>query len=84
MSMSKAEWAGRRVWVTGASSGIGEALALAIVRGGGRVVISARRVDRLRDVQVASGHPEQVAIVPLDQSAPERATDAVRLVVPSL
>src|SRR5688572_18284859 len=65
--MSEGTWVGRRVWVTGASSGIGEALAMAIVRGGGRVVISARRLDRLHAVRDASGHPGHVAIVALDE-----------------
>lgn len=76
--MFEGAWAGRRVWVTGASSGIGEALAMAIVRGGGRVVLSARRLERLHEVRTATGLPDHVAIVALDQSDPERVTDAVR------
>jgi short-subunit dehydrogenase len=75
------KWAGRRVWVTGASSGIGEALATAIVRGGGRVILSARRLDKLHAVRAATGHPDQVAVVALDQSQPEHVTDAVRSAV---
>jgi short-subunit dehydrogenase len=74
-------WAGRRVWVTGASGGIGEALASAIVRDGGRVVISARRLDRLNAVRAATGRPEHVAIVALDQSQPDNVSDAVRSAV---
>jgi short-subunit dehydrogenase len=74
-------WADRRVWVTGASSGIGEALALAIVRGGGRVVISARRLERLQAVRDASARPDHVAVVVLDQSRPEAVADAVRSAV---
>ena len=54
---------------------------MAIVRGGGRVVISARRLDRLQAIRDASGHPNHVAIVALDQSHPEGATDAVRSAV---
>ena len=79
--MSEGAWAGRRVWVTGASSGIGEAMALAIVRGGGRVVISARRLDKLHAVRVATRRPSNVAIVALDQSQPEDVADAVRSAV---
>ena len=79
--MSGGRWVDRRVWVTGASSGIGEALAIAIVRGGGRVVISARRLDRLQAVRVATGRPDQVAIVALDQSEPEGVADPVRSAV---
>jgi NAD(P)-dependent dehydrogenase (short-subunit alcohol dehydrogenase family) len=41
---------GRVVWITGASSGIGRALALRLARGGDRVAISARRADELHGV----------------------------------
>lgn len=57
------EWAGRRVWIVGASSGIGAALAKALLALGARVAISARREDRLE--AVAQGHPNAL-VVPLD------------------
>src|SRR5688572_29719723 len=79
--MFEGAWVGRRVWVTGASSGIGEALATAIVRGGARVVISARRLDKLHALRAATGRPDHVAVVALDQSHPEGVTDAVRSAV---
>ena len=41
---------GKRVLVTGASSGIGAGLAVAFARGGATVGICARREDRLREV----------------------------------
>lgn len=81
VTTSSGRWSGRRVWVTGASSGIGEALATAIVREGGRVVLSARRIERLREVQAATGNPDRVAIVPLDQSHPDRVMDSVRAAI---
>ncbi|MEO6222771.1 MAG: SDR family oxidoreductase [Vicinamibacterales bacterium] len=79
--MSKGEWTGRRVWVTGASSGIGEALVMALVRDGGRVVISARRLDKLHAVRAATDRPDHVAIVSLDQGQPERVGEAVQSAV---
>lgn len=46
---------GRRVLIVGASSGIGAALARAVVAGGGQVAISARRVERLEALVAEMG-----------------------------
>ena len=56
----------RRVWITGASSGIGEALALAFHRAGARLILSARREDELKRVQAACGGEPNTRILPLD------------------
>jgi len=45
-----ADWAGQRVWVVGASSGIGAGLARALHARGARVAVSARRAEALREV----------------------------------
>lgn len=42
---------GKVVWITGASSGIGEAMAYQVARNRGRLVLSARRVPELRRVK---------------------------------
>lgn len=60
----------QRVWVTGASSGIGEALARAFVAEGAHVVISARSEDKLQ--ALAAEAPDRYTVVPLDVSEPEQ------------
>ena len=39
--------AGKVVWITGGSGGIGEALALTASEQGAKLILSARRVDEL-------------------------------------
>lgn len=54
------------VWVTGASSGIGEAVALAFVAQGAEVIASARSEDKLQAIKMHSAAPERFHVVPLD------------------
>ena len=59
---------GKVVWITGASSGIGEALALGCASLGAKVVLSSRREEELVRVSEAIGekHPTEVMCLPLD------------------
>ena len=57
---------GKVVWLTGASSGIGEALAYALAERGARLVLSARRADELERVRARCARLDQHHIVPLD------------------
>ncbi len=54
------DWSDQRVWIIGASSGIGEALALALLVRGARVAVSARRAEPLR--ALAAAHPRATAM----------------------
>jgi dehydrogenase/reductase SDR family protein 7B len=62
----------RAIWITGASSGIGRALALAFHRAGARLVLSARREEVLDEVRRACGDDaEHITVLPLDLSEPQ-------------
>jgi len=61
---------GKVVWITGASTGIGKAVALEAAKNGAKVVISARRealLNEVRDLCVTKGcSKESVLVLPLD------------------
>lgn len=58
------------VWITGASSGIGEALAYAFSREGAKLILSGRREAELERVKNhCAGSPENIAVLPLDLTA---------------
>lgn len=54
------------VWITGASSGIGEALAYAYSRKGARLILSSRNEAKLREVRSRCENPHHHLVVPLD------------------
>ena len=63
---------GKVVWVTGASSGIGEALVYELAKKGAKLIISSRRKEELERVKgncVAAAQPN-IRIVPLDLAEP--------------
>jgi NADP-dependent 3-hydroxy acid dehydrogenase YdfG len=68
------DWAGRRVWVVGASSGIGAALAEALVEAGARVAVSARREGAL--AALAARRPDQVLPLAVDVTDPVAVGEA--------
>jgi dehydrogenase/reductase SDR family member 7B len=58
----------KTVWITGASSGIGEALAVLASRRDARLVLTARRESELKRVRELCQDPARVALLPLDLS----------------
>lgn len=63
--------------VTGASSGIGEALARVLAANGSNLVITARRVERLNRLreELESAHKREVLVVPMDLARPDSALE---------
>ena len=58
------DFSGKTVWITGASSGIGEACARAFADAGAKTVLSGRRVDALQ--AVADDLPTDALILPFE------------------
>lgn len=70
---------GKVVLVTGASSGIGQATALALSKAGARVAVGARRADRLKSL--AQDAPGEILALELDVTDRESVNDAVAATV---
>src|ERR1051326_1955028 len=74
--MSSSRFRGKIVWITGASSGIGEALARHFAQTGSRLILSSRRREELGRVAKTCSGAESVDVLPLDLSLPESMEDA--------
>ncbi len=60
------DFANKTVWITGASSGIGEALAYKFSKLGAKLLISSRDETRLNEVRAACDNPLLHHVVPMD------------------
>lgn len=74
---------GKTVWVTGASSGLGEALCKALARYGANVVLSARRKDELDRVaeECAKSGSGSFMVLPLDAGNLKNADELTSKVI---
>ncbi|GFO13183.1 dehydrogenase/reductase sdr family member [Plakobranchus ocellatus] len=80
--------AGKVVWITGASAGIGEHLAYQLTQVGCKVILSARReeqLNRVKDACLASAKcrtkADDILVLPLDVSQCDTHEDAVQTVL---
>jgi dehydrogenase/reductase SDR family protein 7B len=62
---------GKLVWITGASSGIGESLSRQFAHLGCRLVLSSRRESELQRVASSCTGAQGIFVIPLDLSKPE-------------
>lgn len=69
------------IWITGASSGIGEASVYKFVKEGYKVILSARNKEGLEKVKSSSSNPQNCKVLPLDlidqASFPEKFKEAI-------
>ncbi len=81
-------FSGKWVWITGASSGIGKGLALALASQGASLVLSSRNQEKLQEVKkTISLDDEHCRIVPLDmtdEQAVKKAAEKVLSTIPRL
>lgn len=67
----------RIIWITGASSGIGEALAYELSQNGAKLILSARNAEKLEKVKSQCLNPQQHQVIPLDLADVETINGAV-------
>ncbi len=68
----------RHVWITGASSGLGEALAREYSGAGARVALTARSKDTLERCRTNLPRPRDAGVYPADVTRPDEISRAVR------
>ena len=70
----------QRIWVIGASSGIGEACAKAFINAGAKVALSSRRGERL-NILAQSAEPGQALVLSLDVTHQEQLISGYQSIV---
>jgi NADP-dependent 3-hydroxy acid dehydrogenase YdfG len=70
----------KRIWIIGASSGIGEACTKAFIKAGAKVALSSRRAERL-DTLAKSAVSGQALVLPLDVTRQEQLDSAYQSIL---
>lgn len=78
----KTEFKDKVIWITGASSGIGEALALELAGRGSRLILSARREEELNRVAKTTGLSDlDLLVLPFDLKNTDNASGLAAQVI---
>ncbi len=81
MNVSIDQWQGKNVWLVGASSGIGQALAKKLMSLGANVALSARRKEPLDALVAGNTHAQSTHLVlPMDATVSEQVKAAHRAI----
>jgi dehydrogenase/reductase SDR family member 7B len=70
----------KKVWITGASAGIGHNLAVLLSKAGAQLIISARRAEELEKVKAQCANPNMVDVVIIDLASKESVKQAYQTV----
>lgn len=70
----------KRIWVIGASSGIGESCTRALLNAGAKIALSSRRVERLNLLAQSAGQT-QTLVLPLDVTNTEQLESAYQSIL---
>jgi len=73
-------YSGKRVWLIGASSGIGEACAKSLIEQGANVALSSRRIERLNSIAQQAA-VNQAMVLPLDVTNHEQLSNAYQSIL---
>jgi short-subunit dehydrogenase len=78
--------AGKIIWITGASSGIGEALSIEAVKKGAHVILSARNISKLEDLKqrLEKISPGSTTLMPIDVTRKEDIVKSVETVTKTM
>jgi len=71
------------IWITGASSGIGKALAIELSKHNTKLILSARNESKLIEVKNACNNSNQVLVLPLDLGGIESFNSKIKEVISS-
>lgn len=80
--MTNSYFENKRIWITGASSGIGEALAWQLSSAGAKVIISSHEPIELERTKKEAGNtPHEIKIISFDLSDPKSVIEAADRVI---